>query len=90
MRRLTQSRRVRQGQGRREEPSRNGPEFRADCLPLCWAFGFTGGPDARGTIPLRERSSRDPVSRLRLCELCVKFSFSQVKQQYPTVMQKEP
>jgi hypothetical protein len=58
MRRLSQSRRARQGQGRREEPPRNGPGFRADRLPLHSAFFFTGEPAARGTIPFRERSSR--------------------------------
>ncbi len=46
MRRLTQSRRARQGQGRREEPPRNGPGFRADRLPLHSAFFFTGEPAA--------------------------------------------
>ncbi len=74
-RHLTQSRRARQGPGRHEEPPRNGPGFRADRLPLGWAFFFTGEPDARGTIPLRERSSRGPVSPPRLCELRVKFPY---------------
>jgi hypothetical protein len=78
--------RARQGPGRREEPPRNEPGFRADRLPLHSAVFFTGenvGGALRRADVSRFGSARREAFPLpsRLCDLCVKFPFLPAKRQ---------